>query len=70
MPTIGGNCSKSQELVTDDHFVTHSSLCNLQESGRNLAFYGSFNRRDCELQGPVCGVNGETYLNECEALSG
>lgn len=64
----GANCT--HELITDAKFENHQSLCSLIESGRDLAFYGSFNKNDCELHGPVCGINGVTYSHECEAFSG
>lgn len=52
--------------VCDRDSREHRNLCSLVHSGAKLAYRGAC-LRGCSLRGPVCGVNGEVYANECAA---
>ncbi|KAK0090073.1 hypothetical protein PV325_003528 [Microctonus aethiopoides] len=52
--------------VCDRDNRQHSSSCALVKSGAVLAYRGPC-LKGCSLRGPVCGINGEVYLNECAA---
>ncbi|XP_054733430.1 reversion-inducing cysteine-rich protein with Kazal motifs [Anastrepha obliqua] len=52
--------------VCDMQRRTHASACDLLEAHASLAHWGSC-FRSCTMQGPVCGINGVTYVHECAA---
>lgn len=54
--------------VCDTEQREHYNLCFLAKSGKNLAYQGSC-LRNCRNDGPVCGIDGETYPSQCSALA-
>lgn len=42
-------------------------MCYLARAGRTLAYRGAC-RTGCKTDGPVCGIDGETYVSECAAF--
>ncbi|XP_063985142.1 reversion-inducing cysteine-rich protein with Kazal motifs [Diachasmimorpha longicaudata] len=60
------NVSRMQRRVCDKDHREHSTVCDLVKSGGTLGYWGPC-LRECSLRGPVCGINGEVYANECAA---
>ncbi|XP_034028969.1 reversion-inducing cysteine-rich protein with Kazal motifs [Thalassophryne amazonica] len=58
----------SVEPVCDTDGLVHASLCQLQQSGKTLAYMGHC-QDVCKKPKPVCGHNGETYKTVCDAFS-
>ncbi|XP_076293444.1 reversion-inducing-cysteine-rich protein with kazal motifs [Lasioglossum baleicum] len=52
--------------VCDKENRQHRSVCAMIRAGATLGYRGQC-LEGCTLRGPVCGVNGEIYANECAA---
>lgn len=52
--------------MCDTKGQTYASACDLLNAKAQLAHWSSC-YRSCSWKGPICGINGVTYPNECEA---
>ncbi|XP_063243675.1 reversion-inducing cysteine-rich protein with Kazal motifs isoform X2 [Bacillus rossius redtenbacheri] len=52
--------------VCDTEGQEHPNICYLRQYGRALAYTGRC-LTNCAREGPVCGVDGETYGSQCAA---
>ena len=55
-------------VVCDTKGKQHPNICDLLALKKRLAYVGHC-MHHCEHDSPVCGVNGETYVNECAAYA-
>ncbi|XP_014598838.1 PREDICTED: reversion-inducing cysteine-rich protein with Kazal motifs isoform X1 [Polistes canadensis] len=63
------DCNPREETsgpVCDKDNRQHHSICAMIRAGASLG-YRSPCLKSCSLRGPVCGIDGEIYINECAA---
>ncbi|XP_051153555.1 reversion-inducing cysteine-rich protein with Kazal motifs [Leptopilina boulardi] len=68
---VSMNCNENNEtleIVCDKNNHQHKSLCSMIKAGKSLGYRGVC-LKNCKLDKSVCGINGETYSNECAALA-